>query len=77
MKTGGWIYFVASSDTTSLRWAMRMVFWMLVATILILVTSFWAVHRMTRPKESDWMSARLHCRKKDHGNCEMQRGPSI
>ena len=49
MKTGGWIYFVASSDTTSLRWAMRMIFWMLVATILILVTSFWAVHRMTRP----------------------------
>ena len=49
MSTGGWVYFVAASDTTSFRWAMRMLFWMLVATVLILVISFWAVHRMTRP----------------------------
>lgn len=49
MNTGGWVYFVAASDTTSLRWAMRMIFWMVVATVLILVISFWAVHRMTRP----------------------------
>ena len=49
MKSGGWVYFVAASDTTSLRWAMRMLFWMVVATVLILVVSFWAVHRMTRP----------------------------
>ena len=49
MKNGGWVHFVAASDTTSLRWASRMVFWMLVATVLILAISFWAVHRITRP----------------------------
>jgi signal transduction histidine kinase len=49
LKTGGWVHFVGSTDTTSLRWAVRMVFWIALTTVLILGISFWAVHRMTRP----------------------------
>lgn len=49
LNTGGWVHFVGSTDTTSLRWAIRMVFWIALTTVLILGISFWAVHRMTRP----------------------------
>lgn len=46
---GGHVHFVASTDTTSLRWALRTGFWMTVASLAILVVAFWAAHRMTRP----------------------------
>lgn len=49
LRTGGWVHFVGSTDMTSLRWAVRMVFWIALTTIMIVVISFWAVHRMTRP----------------------------
>ena len=52
LRTGGWVHFVGSTDTTSLRWAMRMIFWISVSTALIVIVSFWAVHRMTRPLRS-------------------------
>ena len=49
LRTGGWINFVASTDTTSLHWAVRIAFWILCATVLIVLLAFWAIHRMTRP----------------------------
>lgn len=49
LNTGGWVHFVGSTDTTSLRWAVRMIFWIALSTLLIVIISFWAVHRMTRP----------------------------
>lgn len=49
LNTGGWVHFVGSTDMTSLRWAVRMVFWIALTTVMIVVISFWAVHRMTRP----------------------------
>jgi len=52
LRTGGWVHFVGSTDTTSLRWAVRMVFWISISTALIIIVSFWAVHRMTRPLRS-------------------------
>lgn len=52
LNTGGWVHFVGSTDTTSLRWAVRMIFWIGLTTMLIVVISFWAVHRMTRPLRS-------------------------
>ena len=52
LKTGGWVHFVGSTDTTSLRWAVRMIFWISISTALIIIVSFWAVHRMTRPLRS-------------------------
>tara|TARA_R110000868_G_scaffold4155_15_gene25371 strand:+ start:3535 stop:4995 length:1461 start_codon:yes stop_codon:yes gene_type:complete len=52
LNSGGWVHFVGSTDTTSLRWAMRMLFWIALTTVLIVVISFWAVHRMTRPLRS-------------------------
>jgi signal transduction histidine kinase len=52
LNTGGWVHFVGSTDTTSLRWAVRMIFWIGLTTVLIVVISFWAVHRMTRPLRS-------------------------
>lgn len=52
LKTGGWVHFVGSTDTTSLRWAVRMIFWISLSTVLIIIVSFWAVHRMTRPLRS-------------------------
>ena len=52
LNTGGWVHFVGSTDTTSLRWAVRMIFWISISTALIIIVSFWAVHRMTRPLRS-------------------------
>jgi signal transduction histidine kinase len=49
LNTGGWVHFVGSTDTTSLRWAVRIIFWIALSTALIMIISFWAVHRMTRP----------------------------
>jgi signal transduction histidine kinase len=49
LRTGGWINFVASTDTTSLRWAVRIAFWILCASVLVVILAFWAIHRMTRP----------------------------
>lgn len=49
LNSGGWVHFVGSTDTTSLRWAVRIIFWIALSTVLIIVISFWAVHRMTRP----------------------------
>ncbi|MEX2454547.1 MAG: ATP-binding protein [Rhodospirillaceae bacterium] len=49
MRSGGWLNFVASTDTTSLHWAIRIAFWIALATVLIVLLSFWTVHRMTRP----------------------------
>lgn len=49
LNSGGWVHFVGSTDTTSLRWAVRIIFWIAMSTALIIVISFWAVHRMTRP----------------------------
>ena len=49
LEGGGRVHFVASTDTTSLRWALRTGFWMTVASLAILVVAFWAAHRMTRP----------------------------
>lgn len=49
LNTGGWVHFVGSTDLTSLRWAVRMIFWIALTTVMIVVISFWAVHRMTRP----------------------------
>jgi signal transduction histidine kinase len=49
LRTGGWINFVGSTDTTSLRWAVRIAFWIGLASVFIVLLSFWAVHRMTRP----------------------------
>lgn len=49
LNEGGWIHFVGSTDTTSLRWAVRMMFWIVLATVLVVAVSFWTVHRMTRP----------------------------
>lgn len=49
LRGGGWLHFVASTDTTSLHWAVRMAFWVTIATILLIVLSVWMVHRMTRP----------------------------
>lgn len=49
LNTGGWVHFVGSTDTTSLRWAVRIIFWIALSTALIIIMSFWAVHRMTRP----------------------------
>lgn len=49
LNTGGWVHFVGSTDTTSLRWAVRIIFWIALSTVLIIIISFWAVHRMTRP----------------------------
>lgn len=49
LNTGGWVHFVGSTDTTSLRWAVRIIFWIALSTALIIIISFWAVHRMTRP----------------------------
>lgn len=40
LRTGGWVHFVGSTDTTSLRWAMRMIFWISVSTALIVIVSF-------------------------------------
>lgn len=49
LNTGGWVHFVGSTDTTSLRWAVRIIFWFALSTVVIIIISFWAVHRMTRP----------------------------
>lgn len=49
LQGGDWLNFIASTDTTSLHWATRVAFWIAMATVLIVILSFWAVHRMTRP----------------------------
>lgn len=49
LREDGWIHFVASTDTTSLHWAVRVAFWIGIATVVIVVLAFWTVHRMTRP----------------------------
>ena len=49
LRDGSWVHFLASTDTTSLWWATRMVLWIGAATVLFLVIAFWAAHRMTRP----------------------------
>ena len=49
LNTGGWVHFVGSTGTTSLRWAVRIIFWIALSTALIIIISFWAIHRMTHP----------------------------
>lgn len=49
LEGGGWAHFVASTDTTSLRWALRTAFWTTVASLAIFAVAFWAARRMTRP----------------------------
>lgn len=49
METGGWIHFVVSTDTTSLRWVARAGAWGAASTLLIVLIAFWATWRMTRP----------------------------
>ncbi len=46
---GGWINFTVSSDRTSLRWAGRIGFWVIVSGLFILVFAMWAARRVTKP----------------------------
>jgi signal transduction histidine kinase len=48
-RDGTWINFTVSSDRTSLRWAGRMGFWILITGLFILVFSIWAARRVTKP----------------------------
>jgi signal transduction histidine kinase len=49
LNTGGWVHFVESTGTTSLRWAVRIIFWIALSTALINIILFWPIHRMTHP----------------------------
>ncbi len=49
LRDGDWLTFVVASDTTSVRWAARLAFWVAVSGAFILVFAFWAAHRVTRP----------------------------
>ena len=40
LEGGGWAHFVASTDTTSLRWALRTAFWTTVASLAIFAVAF-------------------------------------
>lgn len=48
-RNGSWINFTVSSDRTSLRWAGRIGFWILITGLFILVFSIWAARRVTKP----------------------------
>lgn len=49
LESGGWIHFIVAARALSLRWALRTVFWMAAATVVILAISFWVTFRLTRP----------------------------
>ena len=46
---GGWTIFTVSSDITSLSWAARMAFWIVLTGGFILVFAIWAARRVTKP----------------------------
>lgn len=46
---GQWVHFVLATDLTSLRWALRMAFWVFSLGIVIVLFSVWAAYRATRP----------------------------
>ncbi|WP_417519507.1 ATP-binding protein [Minwuia sp.] len=49
LQDGQWVHFVLATDLTSLRWALRTAFWVTSLGIVIVLFSFWAAYRATRP----------------------------
>jgi len=49
LEDGQWVHFILATDLTSLRWALRMAFWVFSLGIVIILFSIWAAYRATRP----------------------------
>jgi HAMP domain-containing protein len=46
---GTWLLFTVASGIRWRPWGVRIVFWIGLAAVVILLTSMWAAHRVTRP----------------------------
>jgi signal transduction histidine kinase len=46
---GSWLAFIVSAETTSLRWALHMAFWILLTGGFILLFAIWAARRVAKP----------------------------
>ncbi|WP_416896515.1 MAG: ATP-binding protein [Minwuia sp.] len=49
LDDGQWVHFILATDLTSLRWAVRMAFWVISLGVVIMLFSIWAANRATRP----------------------------
>jgi signal transduction histidine kinase len=49
LDDGGWLAFTVSADTTSLKWAVKMGFWIALSGGFILLFAIWAARRVARP----------------------------
>ncbi len=46
---GSWLAFTVSADATSLRWALKMGFWIVLSGAFILLFAIWAARRVAKP----------------------------
>lgn len=49
MTDGRWLRFLVAAESTSLRWAVRQLFWVALSAAVVILFAWWIARRVTRP----------------------------